>query len=420
MHTVVIGAGPAGLTAAHTLRGRGHRVTVLEAETTAGGRTHSEHFGKGHWNDTGAGWLASFYPETLGLLAELRETGGLRPMRLRGGGDLLLDGDLHPAPNSLARVLGTGLLGPGDKARFLAYMAALMMRQRGDLQIDMAWDGIPALDTLAPAGRAAIERVVRPTFEGPFFSRLEEMSGALVRSWMRAIATGRFFQVDGGMDAPWRRLAASLDVRTGVRVESVREGAGWIEVVTPDGSHRYDTAVVAVPASVAARLAPEHAAAPVLSGIRYAPHVRLYAARRGEGPPRSGTHAFPNDTVATVELSSGRGGAWGHVPDHWEWLLVCAPAATSAPLLDLAESEACSRLWDEAARIDPRIFGLGTADVVHLVRWEHAVPVVDTGYFSRLRELSQRPPIVFCGDWLVQPCVEGAVRSGRIAAAVLT
>jgi predicted NAD/FAD-dependent oxidoreductase len=26
---------------------------------------------------------------------------------------------------------------------------------------------------------------------------------------------------------------------------------------------------------------------------------------------------------------------------------------------------------------------------------------------------------VFCGDWLVQPCVEGAVRSGAIAAGLL-
>ncbi|MCE7882541.1 MAG: hypothetical protein DYH08_01535, partial [Actinobacteria bacterium ATB1] len=127
----------------------------------------------------------------------------------------------------------------------------------------------------------------------------------------------------------------------------------------------------------------------------------------------------PNETVATVELSSGRYGAWGRVPDCWEWLLVCAPAATSGALLELPEDETRRRLWDEASLIDRRIFGLEDADVVHLIRWTHAVPIVDVGYFKRLRTLEQSPPIVFCGDWLVQPCVEGAVRSGLIAAAAL-
>jgi len=53
---VVIGAGPAGLTAAHRLRGGGADVTVLERQPVAGGRTHTEHHGPGHWVDTGAGF----------------------------------------------------------------------------------------------------------------------------------------------------------------------------------------------------------------------------------------------------------------------------------------------------------------------------------------------------------------------------
>jgi oxygen-dependent protoporphyrinogen oxidase len=340
-------------------------------------------------------------------------------MRLRGGGELLLDGEFHPTPNSLARILRTDLLPATDKARFLAFMASLLLTQRGDLHVDMRWDGVTALDALAPAGRAATENVVRPTFEGPFFARLEEMSGTLVRSWLRAISTGRFFQVDGGMDSPWRRLAASLDTRLGTRVEAVETSKGAVVVVSASGTDDFDAAVIAIPAPLAARLAPSHPASEVLARIRYAPHVRLYAARRAEGGPRSGIHAFPNETVATVELSSGRHGAWGRVPDDWEWLLVCAPAATSTSMLETDEEGVKTRLWDEAARIDTRIFPLDEADIVHLIRWTHAVPVVDVGYYARLRQLVQTPPLVFCGDWLVQPCVEGAVRSGLAAAAML-
>ena len=92
----VVGAGPAGLTAGHRLRAAGHQVTVFEERDVPGGRTHSEHYGPGHWSDTGAGWLAAFYPRTLAVFDELGERGRLRELKLRGGGDLLLDGRLVP------------------------------------------------------------------------------------------------------------------------------------------------------------------------------------------------------------------------------------------------------------------------------------------------------------------------------------
>jgi predicted NAD/FAD-dependent oxidoreductase len=73
-------------------------------------------------------------------------------------------------------------------------------------------------------------------------------------------------------------------------------------------------------------------------------------------------------------------------------------------------------LWTTASEVDRRLFDLDRADVVHLVRWPHAVPIVDPGYYRRLEQLVQTPPLVYAGDWLVQPCVEGAVRSGEAAA----
>jgi predicted NAD/FAD-dependent oxidoreductase len=75
------------------------------------------------------------------------------------------------------------------------------------------------------------------------------------------------------------------------------------------------------------------------------------------------------------------------------------------------------RLWSVASAIEPRLFPLAGAEIVHLIRWPNAVPIVERGYLARTGTMPQRPPLVFAGDWLVQPCVEGAVRSGEQAAA---
>ncbi|MET0908462.1 MAG: FAD-dependent oxidoreductase, partial [Ilumatobacteraceae bacterium] len=342
----------------------------------------------------------------------------LSTMQLRGGGDLRLDGRVVPTPNSVRRILTTKLIGPADKARFFAYMARLFSTQRGALAVDAGRDARGAVDELRPMGDAARDRIVRPNFEGPFFARLEQMSATLVRSWLRCLSVGTFFHVDGGMDAPWRHLAAELGVTTGVDVASLSvEGAG-VTVTAGGSTTRYDGAVVAVPAAVAATLVdPAHRPA-WLEDVRYVAHVRLYAARRGTGPSRSGIHVFPNDLVATVEQGPGREGSWGQVPDGWQWALVCAPAAASAELVDADPDEVRRRLWAAATEIDPRLFPLETADVVQLIRWPRAVPDVGPGDHARLATFRQRAPLVFAGDWLVQPCVEGAVRSGIAAAAV--
>jgi oxygen-dependent protoporphyrinogen oxidase len=412
-----VGAGPAGLTAGHRLRAAGHEPTILEARPWAGGRTHTEHFGVGHWSDDGAGWLGTFYPDTLALFDELGVRDRLRELRLRGGGELLTHGRLHPNPNSIRRILTSRLLSPVDKLRFFAWMARLFLTQPGQLRMDRRQDTRTAAQTLASAGATATSWVVRPSFEGPFFARLDELSGALVRSWMRALSVGTFFQVDGGMDSPWRDLADRLGVRTDVTVEHIVPEAGGVTVRTDGGTERYDAVVVAVPAPIAARIVAPEALPAAVAAIEYAPHVRVYLARRGPGLPRSGIHAFPNDTVATVELGSGGDDSWGHVPTGWEWALLCAPAASSGRLLVLSDEALTTELWEAGSRIDDRLFPLESAEIVHVVRWTHAVPKVGVGYLAAVDTIVQRPPIVFAGDWLVQPCVEGAVRSGIAAAA---
>lgn len=84
---LVIGAGLAGLVAAHELKQAGHRVTVLEAAPTAGGRVRSwRGFADGLYGEAGAARIPSLHDLTLGYAADFGlETRPFYP----GGGQLL-------------------------------------------------------------------------------------------------------------------------------------------------------------------------------------------------------------------------------------------------------------------------------------------------------------------------------------------
>lgn len=55
LHVVIVGAGLAGLCAAYELERRGHRVTILEADTRhVGGRVRTLRFADGLYGEAGA------------------------------------------------------------------------------------------------------------------------------------------------------------------------------------------------------------------------------------------------------------------------------------------------------------------------------------------------------------------------------
>jgi len=199
----------------------------------------------------------------------------------------------------------------------------------------------------------------------------------------------------------------------------VHDAAGGVEVVTAGGMRRYDGAVLAVPAPVAARMVgddigdlPEW-----LGQVCYAPEARVYAARWSAEDAQFGVHVVPATTISTVEFSSGRHSAWGACPPDWQWALVCAHGDASGALLDAPADEVTRMLWSAGREIAPAMFELEDTEVVSLMRWRWAVPIMEPGHYTRLASYQRLPPVVLAGDWTHQACIEGAVRSGEAAAA---
>ena len=390
----MIGAGPAGLTAAYRLRQRGCRRRPCSnvKPPRAAGPTPSITV-PGHWVDTGAGWLASFYPDTLALLDELGQRHLLSPMQLRGGGDLRLDGaqssrpptrsgaSSRPTCSARSTRRGSSPTWHACSPPSAAICASISITTRQT-----------ALEELRTMGEAARDRIVRPNFEGPFFARLEDMSGALVRSWLRALSIGTFFHVDGGMDAPWRHLADLLDARTGVEVARIgarRRRRGRAH--RPGTPSATTAAVVAVPAPVAVAARgcgsdrPDVARRDPLRAAR--PAVRRPPGRRS-GTQRASTCS---PTISSPPSSSGPDGSarGGRCPTigHGHWCALRVRRASAAARAD-PSTRSQQRLWAAATPIDPRLFRLDSADVVQLIRWRHAVPDVGPGLSHPARPAS--------------------------------
>lgn len=420
MHIAIIGSGPAGLTTAHRLSQAGHRVTIFEARDVLGGRTHAEHFGSGHHADTGAGWLASFYTRTLALLDELNCRDRLLPRNVRGASNLLIHGRVQPQPFTPDQADASPLLTDAEKRRWRSYVEWLLIEQPDALMPDLTCDDHDAETEFAPLGENVLNYVLRPLLEGPFFTRLSTLSASMARAWVRALIGCTLYQVEGGMDAPWLQLAAALpaEIRTGVTVEAVRRAGAGVNVhVEGDPARHFDGAVLAVPAPASARLLSADDQPPWLKDVRYAAHVRLYAARREVADANFGVHIVPPERLFSIEFFSGRRGAWGACPPDWQWALACTFGPASDPLLAMHEDEAKRALWEDSLAVTPGLFDLSQADVVHLIRWQWAVPIMAPGHYRSLAAYERKPPIVLAGDWTHQACVEGAVRSGEVAAA---
>src|SRR5258706_10656876 len=96
--------------------------------------------------------------------------------------------------------------------------------------IDLAADDGDAEIEVAPLGSSVVDYVFRPWFEGPFFTPLKQMSAAKMHAWLKAYVGATFYQVAGGMDTPWLRLAERMEVRTGAPVLAAHLRSGVVDL----------------------------------------------------------------------------------------------------------------------------------------------------------------------------------------------
>jgi oxygen-dependent protoporphyrinogen oxidase len=434
---VVIGAGAAGLGAAHALRAGDAEVLVLEAGDAPGGVMQTERLGP---------WLVERGPNTLtvkapalGLLRRLGLEGALvaaAPESRRRA--IFHGGRLEPLPQGLVAAARTPLLSPRGKLRLLAEPFVRRGDAGGESVAEFAARRLGAeaaerlLGTFLVGVYAGDERRLGAEAVFPTLAQWERAHGSLARGALAALRAGGgerglrgiHSSADGlgGLAAALARgLGESLVLRSRV-VGLARDGATWrIEVSVPAGPRelRARRVVLALPADAAAALlAPLDAeAAGLLRGIPYAPVVSasLGLAPEDARQPIEG-FGFLVPRAAGLRLLGclfmsrlfpGRAPA-GRA------LLTCMLGGAAWPeAVDAPEDALRAALRDDLART----LGLrGEPEWLATSRWPRAVPQPDRGHPSRVAALRARvaalPGLALAGAYLDGVAVADALASG--------
>jgi oxygen-dependent protoporphyrinogen oxidase len=416
----VVGAGPAGLAAAHLLSRRGAQVQVYEKQEAPGGRSGCDAVGACRF-DRGAQFVTSFYPRTLRLIRQFGLAGQLLPLRLEG--DVLLDGQRKPLPVTPWLLLRSPLLSRRTKLALLALGPRLLwwrLRYRwtemeGAAEVD---DGA-ALDYFRRLlGEEYVRVLLGPTLESFLVSPAEETSRALAMIQTHEAVGARFWCVRGGMARLWETVAARVPVRYGVSVQRVALVGSRVTVQLSEGTETADAAIVAVPGPDAVELLPDDHAERALAGrSRYSAVVKLHVCLeqpiKGLRPVCLG--GVGNASLAGVGTLEAKKS--DQVPEGRGSLDAWTGPRLGRELIDAADDTVRARIRQEAETLLG--FALPTFGSTSIVRLRCGLPVFYPGWLRLLQERrrSLTPgPITTAGDYLASPSVEGAIRTGEEAA----
>ncbi len=416
----VVGAGPAGLAAANRLAANGVKVTVLEAAAAIGGRTRSERVGEFVVN-TGAGFLTTFYDETLKLLAELGIATAVPTPQL--GVMATPFGKLELNLSSPRRILQFPLITMASKLRTAAALARAALRGRTHMArpARLAW--LDRGESIEQWGRRAMgdtayEYLLRSGVEPFFYIGAEELSAALGKALLRHAHGWQLLVVPDGMGALCEALARGVEVRTGCHVGGIDVRDRSVEVRHAGGVLEADACILAAPASAIAALegplAKEDRAD--VAAVRTMPSIVLYF-----GYERPLTVQYPLVTPAGPGRHPiARVRTWSalsptSVPEGKELLAIHAMGWRSAELLDRDPSRIATALRADAEEVFGR---LADPDWIRLYPRAEGTVVTAPGHYRRMHAFLKRPRtrLLYAGDWLTGSTIEGAVWSGLTAA----
>ncbi|MFG2353434.1 protoporphyrinogen oxidase [Streptomyces sp. NPDC048521] len=455
-HVVVIGAGIAGLAAAHRLLGRGARVTVLEASERVGGKLLPGEIA-GVRVDLGAESMLARRPEAVSLAREAGLAERLRPPATATA-SIWTRGALRPMPKGhvmgvpgtaaalsgvlsdegLARIERDAALPRtevGDDVAVGEYVAARLGREVVDRLVEPLLGGVYAGDAYRISMRSAVPQLFQA-------ARTHDSLTAAVRDIQSTAAAGRqtgpvFMGIEGGVGTLPLAVAESVRARggeilTGAPVTELRRtglpeadgtggpgGAGGSPLAEPAAGQPHpvwrviagdrvlyaDAVIVAVPAPAAAGLlrAEAPAAAAELAAVEYASMALVTLAYRRAGlrlPEGSGFLVPPVDG-RSIKASTFASRKWGWIAEEDPGVVVLRTSVGRYGETAILQRDDAELV--EVSRHDLReATGLDAVPLqARVTRWTDGLPQYPVGHHARVARIREHvaklPGLAVCG-----------------------
>lgn len=429
---VVIGSGISGMTAGFRLYRNGFAVTVLERESTVGGKMSSIRR-NGFTINRGANILPSSYAAIRSLISELDLSGAINDV----GGVLAI-----PREGRLHRIRSTGAPMLADVLR------TDLLSLRGKLKaVNLAIDGLRMKEHLSYENLGAAARFDTETAAQYCDRRLSpELEEFLVNPMLRALycceshelsvvdfffaavnfVGSGFMNYQGGIGFVVDAIAERLDVVTNAQAVNVTEREKDVVVTfSVDGSESTiaaDTCVIATPANEVPKLFPQLSALQrdILGdrleyGTAYAAHFGL--SRR----PEEGAMVIPVPAsldrglcVVVLPHNYSRGAApegKGVVSTYWlgSW---CEERC------NVADDDLVAEMLPSIEKVLPGLSSV--VEFAHIERWQPAVVRSYPGMYSHVQQLvdqtDHRSRVQLAGDYMSASSTNGCAASAELAA----
>ncbi len=254
----VVGAGPAGLSAAATLRRLGHRnITVFEKEPEVGGKCRSR---GADWDRTEAGavYVLPNYPllESFARQTEVALLPASPFVHRDGAGRKRAYGVPPPSLKTWSKVAEYGRFGQA-----LLRHRRVLGRTLGSIELEQARRlSLPFREWVKALRLEHFHQVAYPLLRSFGFGYEEQEipalyvfhalpllapHGNLTKLW--DVSQLELRHVEPGYAELWRRLASNLDVRAGVTISKVDRAGATVSLATNAGDFEVDRLILASP-----------------------------------------------------------------------------------------------------------------------------------------------------------------------------
>ncbi|CAB3772054.1 hypothetical protein GQ57_32340 [Burkholderia sp. MSh2] len=425
----VIGAGPAGCTAAYTLRKHGHEVLLFESQEQVGGRTQQVHRDGFNLGSGALFLMGGIYPRTNAILKELGRYGDLVAWDARTH---VVDWDRQRytvAFDQILSFLKLPVFGVFDKLRLCLGVLGQLLASGPKSCFDGAelakYDNGERLESwsLRVLGKKGHHYITVPYMGFLYAVPMNWLSTPLYQAIIQQFYKLSLKVPPKGMGqiCDWLIEGAhGLDLRLSSPVTAIRkrghDGSGY-SVASNGELHAVDAVILASEPGVSADLLDGIAAAQSAEKLRqclyseYA-HVQVCYAK----------NPWP-DFPVSVALPANDLRNWGACVLQSKRHPDAVPPGGEAvgvyfytpPLAEMTDDD----IKREALLAVTEVFGAAPEPTfVHLFRYKRGLSIAGPGHYAMLNSLHREMPegIYLAGDYFAHAGVEAAVLSGELAA----